>query len=69
MVGAEVTVGEIGERYFVTDANGEIVRSLDDNFQIAAVIVVEVAGVVRVTTGPRLLKSGNTVVVDIAATE
>ena len=65
IVGAEVIAGEFAQRSFTTDSNGQVIRSLADNFVVATVVMVRVNGVNRGTSGPILLEAGGPYTIDI----
>ena len=66
VAGAEVIAGEVMERSFTTDAEGNLTKTVADNFCVLTPIAIRVGGVVRAVSGPTLLEGDNTYTIDIA---
>ena len=65
VAGAEVIAGEVMERSFTTDTEGNLTKNVEDNFCIITPIAIRVGGTVRAISGPKLLEGDGTYVIDI----
>ena len=66
--GAEVVIGSVGEKSFTADVNGEIFKTVSDDYKIVAFITILLDGDHRHTSGSTLLMAGEAHIFDISHT-
>ncbi len=66
--GAEVIVGSMAGRSFITDANGEKTLTVDEDYKVVVFVSVKLDGDLRHTSSSQLLEAGGTYAFDITHT-
>lgn len=67
--GASVTVGEVLQKSLTADENGQVSKSVDDDFQVFSSIAVELDGELILSAGPMRFAAGNSYTFSVPAIE
>jgi len=66
--GAEVIIGSAIGKSLTTNANGEVTKTVDEDYKIVVFVSVKFDGVLRHTSSSQLLEAGETYAFDISYT-
>ena len=67
--GAKIVAGQIGERGYLTDVNGEITADLEEDFAVIVNVTIRKDGRHRHTSSPLLIEAGGTYIFDVTHTK
>jgi len=67
--GAKVVAGQIGEKGFLTNADGEITADLEEDYAVIVNVTIRKDGRHRHTSSPILIESGGTYIFDVSHTK